>query len=79
MKANKYRYYKVIQQYCNGWEDASFYETNSNYKLINKKSGIFYTNKYGRKQERNILTCDYQEYIAMGYPIRIIKRRELIK
>lgn len=59
---NKYRYIKVIQQrYGQGWEDCSEYETNSNF--ITK--------------DRDLLRSDLKEYKLMGYPTRVVQRREL--
>jgi hypothetical protein len=64
MKAtNKYNYYKVIQQYFGSWEDSSFYETNSTF--------------YANKETRDLLKHDLAEYRMMGYPVRVIKRKEL--
>ncbi len=66
MKVNKYTYYKVIQQhYGQGWEDASDYETNSQY--------------YHNKEQRELLKHDKKEYELMGYPTRVINRKELNK
>lgn len=59
---NKYKYIKVIQQnYGQGWEDCSEYETNSSY--ITKDKGL--------------LKHDLKEYNLLGYPTRVIKRKEL--
>ena len=79
MKANKFDYYKVIQQnYGQGWEDVSFYPTNSQFVVIDNKSGIFKTSeKTGKTFERKLIVCDFEEYCSMGYPTRIIKRKEL--
>lgn len=65
MKANKYEYYKVIQQYFNhyGWEDVSHYETDST--------------GWADKETRDCLKHDVKEYRLMGYPTRVIFRREL--
>lgn len=64
-RVKKYVYYLVIQQYCGGsWEDASFYECDS-------------TGWIKGKENRDILKHDKGEYILMGYPVRVIKRREL--
>jgi len=66
MKKNKYTYYKVIQQLyapsC-GWEDASHYETDST--------------GYMNKEDRDLLKHDLKEYKIMGYPTRVVKRKEL--
>ena len=66
MKNNKYSYAKVIQQfYGQGWEDVSEYPTNSMY--------------YHAHEERKNLKSDLSNYRLMGYPTRVIKRRELNK
>ena len=66
MKKNKYYYAKVIQQnYGQGWEDASEYETNSLY--------------YHSKEDRQNMKSDLSNYRLMGYPTRVVKRRELNK
>jgi len=65
IKAKKHVYYLVIQQYCGGgWYDADFYECNSTGRLVNNI-------------ERGEFRRVKGEYILMGYPIRVIKRREL--
>ena len=77
MKANKYKYLKVIQQnYGQGWEDVSEYKTNSTYTL-NEGSENYRELKSGRKIEIPLITHDYKEYESTGYPTRIIKRKEL--
>jgi hypothetical protein len=65
MKAsNKYNYYRIIQQYCGGsWSDASHYETDSSY--------------HHNKESRDLLKHDLAEYRIMGYPVRVISRKEL--
>lgn len=58
----KYNYLKVIQQhYGQGWEDVSEYEANSQFIA----------------QDRNLLKHDMKEYISLGYPSRIINRKEV--
>lgn len=75
MKANKYNYIKVIQQYycpSYGWEDVSEYETDSAgtpVEISDKPS------PKGRKE--SLLAHDLREYKLTGYPTRVIKRREL--
>ena len=73
----KYNYFKVIQQnYGQGWEDVSFYETKSDY--INfEKSGKTRVNKYGKTVEISLISHDIAEYRLMGYPTRLINRKEL--
>jgi hypothetical protein len=61
--SNKYNYYKIIQQYFGSWEDSSHYETDSTY--------------YANKEQRDLLKHDLAEYQKMGYPTRVIKRKEL--
>ena len=74
---NKYNYIAVIQQnYGQGWEDVSEYETDSQYRNF-EKSGSFYTDKYGRQRERSLITHDIAEYRLTGYPTRLIHRKEL--
>jgi len=66
MKKNKYKYLKVIQQHyggCYGWEDASHYETDST--------------GYMGPEDRQLFQYDLAEYKLMGYPTRVIKRKEL--
>jgi hypothetical protein len=63
----KHSYFKVIQQYCAsayGWEDVSFYETNSNY------------GRFVNPQDKMTIKKDYREYELLGYPTRIINRCE---
>ena len=65
MKTNKYYYCKVIQQYyaaSYGWEDVSEYETNS----------------IGVLKDRRLLKHDVKEYHLLGYPTRVIFRKELV-
>jgi predicted glycosyl hydrolase (DUF1957 family) len=73
----KYRYLKVIQQSTGqGWEDVSEYETDSQYRNF-EKSGCFFINKYGRRQEYSLIGWDLKEYRFTGYPTRLINRKEL--
>lgn len=77
MRQNKYNYFLVIQQnYGQGWEDVSEYETDSQF-INREKSGVFFTNKYGRQQERSLIAHDIAEYRLTGYATRLIKRKEL--
>lgn len=72
----KYNYLKVIQQnFGQGWEDVSSYECNS-YFISSEKSGVFYTDKHGRKREYYLFEHDLKEYRFTGYPTRVIFRRE---
>jgi hypothetical protein len=76
-RINKYKYYKVIQQiYGQGWEDVSEYETDSQFRNF-EKSGSFFTNKYGKRQERSLIAHDLAEYRFTGYPTRLICRKTL--
>lgn len=78
MKTNKYKYLKVIQQnYGQGWEDVSEYETDSegNHKEFSGKvrqlgNGMF--------KAIPLITLDLKEYKLLGYPTRVIRRKELI-
>jgi len=60
----RFSYYKIIQQYFGSWEDVSHYETGST--------------GYPDKPTRDLIKHDLKEYRLMGYPTRIIFRRELI-
>lgn len=78
MAQKKYNYLAVIQQnYGQGWEDVSEYETDSKFRNF-EKSGSFYTDKHGRQKERSLISHDLAEYRFTGYPTRLINRRELI-
>lgn len=60
MKTLKFKYLNVIQQnYGQGWEDASEYESKSNGSPLTMD-----------------LWKDAKEYRLMGYPTRIIFRKE---
>jgi len=74
-KNNKYRYYKVIQQnYGQGFEDVSEYEAKSNGETIE------YDNKLDAKGRKvKLITNDLKEYKLMGYPTRVVFRKELLK
>ena len=73
----KYNYYKVIQQnYGQGWEDVSFYETKSDY-ISREKSGKTIINKYGKEYQERLISHDLSNYRYMGYSTRVIKRKEL--
>ena len=72
----KYNYLKVIQQnYGQGWEDVSEYETNSQgepkefheYPVIDGK----------HRQTISLVRYDLAEYKLTGYPTRVIGRKEL--
>lgn len=77
MKTTKYNYLKVIQQnYGQGFEDVSEYETDSIGTNI-EMSGKFKTLKSGRQVELSLLNHDLKEYKLLGYPTRVIRRREL--
>lgn len=77
MKTNKYTYLKVIQQnYGQGWEDVSEYETNSQGtpKEWSDKPHISPT---GKERKKSLLLHDLKEYRLMGYATRVIKRKQL--
>ena len=68
-KSNKYTYLKIIQQYYAsnyGWEDVSQYDCDS-------------TNWIANKAERDCYKSDLKEYNTLGYPTRVIHRKELNK
>lgn len=76
-QSNKYEYFSVIQQnYGQGWEDVSIYETNSQF-INNQKSGYYYTDKKGNKREYSLIGWDIKEYRTLGYPTRLINRKQL--
>jgi hypothetical protein len=60
---NKYNYLKVIQQHYGayGWEDVSEYPANS----------------CGTVLDGALLKSDLSEYRLLGYPTRVIFRKEL--
>lgn len=67
MKPRKFEYYKIIQQaYAPGygWEDCASYPANSKGNQT--------------KDDRQSLKSDLKEYRLMGYPTRVIFRREPI-
>ena len=66
MKANKYTYYKVIQEYVGGmWNDVDFHETDSTYFGKTKKDMEYF------KQNLKLYRSE------SSYPIRTVRRREL--
>lgn len=73
-RINRYKYVKVIQQYfATYWEDVSEYETDSKGNL----------KEYTDKQDMHgckvsLLRQDLEEYKRMGYPTRVVKRKQLI-
>lgn len=77
MKNNKYDYYAIIQQnYGQGWEDVSYYETDSSY-TNRQGSGKFKTLANGYQKEIALITHDIKEYRLLGYATRLINRKEL--
>lgn len=74
-KNNKLTYLKVIQQnYGQGWEDVSEYETDSQGNS-SEKSGKFVTLSNGRTIETSLIKHDLKEYRLTGYPTRLISRK----
>lgn len=74
MRTLKYNYIKVIQQnYGQGWEDASEYEATSTGmpKEISDK-----LSPKGKKE--TLLMHDLREYRLLGYPTKVIFRKEKI-
>jgi hypothetical protein len=77
MKANKYYYCKVIQQnYGQGWEDVSEYETDSQ---GNPKewSEIPHISPTGKERKQSLLNHDLKEYRLMNYNTRVVQRKKL--
>jgi hypothetical protein len=71
----KYNYLKVIQQnYGNGWEDNSEYQTDSTGHPL-EMSGKF-RGKYNNIPV-SLLSADLIEYRLTGYQTRVIFRKEL--
>lgn len=65
-RAKKFEYKKVIQQYyAQGWEDCSEYEANASGCCVSR-------------EVLTLLKHDLAEYRLMGYPTRVIFRRERI-
>jgi len=76
-KQNKYSYLKIIQQhYGQGWEDVSEYEDDSTGNATEYDDKIL-INKHGREYKEKLITHDVREYQRMGYPTRVIFRKEL--
>jgi len=77
MKTKKYNYNKVIQQnYGQGWEDVSTYETNSQ-GYPKELTNI--PHKHTRQGFISLLAHDLKEYRLLGYPTRVIFRKSLNK
>lgn len=77
MKANKYKYLKVIQQnYGQGWEDASEYETDST-GTPKEYTGKPKQLSNGMFKAVPLITHDLKEYRMLGYPTRVIRRKEV--
>lgn len=75
-KQNKYTYYKVIQQnYGQGWEDVSQYETNSTGTPIEMTECTKINDV--KKQNISLFRHDFKEYKLTGYPTRAVNRKEL--
>lgn len=80
MKQNKYKYLNVIQQNCAGyWEDVSEYECDSTGYSKERVQVTFTSKRTGLPITRNfsLLSQDLKEYNLMGYPTRVIFRKEL--
>lgn len=82
MRKNKYIYLKVIQQnFGQGWEDVSEYETDSlgNPMEIHtpeiRVQGV--GGKWLVKRKVTLLSYDLKEYKLSGYLTRVIRRKEL--
>jgi hypothetical protein len=65
-KPNKYNYLRVIQQnFGHGWEDVSQYLSDSYFITTEKHT-----------DGKSLLKHDLGEYKLMGYPTRVINRKE---
>ena len=74
---NKYSYLKVIQQqYGQGWEDVSEYETNSQGYPKELTTTV---NKRAKKGFLTLLAHDLIEYRLTSYATRVVRRKELNK
>lgn len=70
------KYWKVIQQnYGQGWEDVSSYEAKRDGTPI-EMSGKTRTLRNGYKIEVSLLSHDLAEYKRLGYPTRVVVRKE---
>lgn len=77
MRTNKYTYLKVIQQsFGQGWEDVSKYETDSAGIPKEVQPGAWNTGTY-KPSLHSVLAHDLKEYKLLGYPTRVIRRKEL--
>lgn len=79
MKTNKFNYLNIIQQhYGQGWDDVSEYEANS--KGVSKERALekWASGKH-RPTGQTLLSHDLKEYKLLGYPTRVIFRKELNK
>lgn len=73
--ANKYIYNRVIQQnYGQGWEDVSEYESNSTYSRC---SMDFSDKPSPTGKPETLLAHDVREYRLLGYATRVINRKSL--
>lgn len=80
MKKNKFNYLLVIQQnYAGYWEDVSEYEATSTGDCKERTNKTFVSKNTGLLINRSISLCslDADEYRLMGYPTRVIFRKEL--
>jgi len=78
MRTNKYTYLKVIQQSCGqGWEDVSEYETDSTGAPKEKLSEKWASGEWKQTGKQTLLAHDLKEYKTLGYPTRVIRRKEL--
>ena len=77
MKTNKYNYIKVIQQnYGQGWEDVSEYQTNSQGEP-KEWSDKLHISPTGKERKQSLLLHDLKEYRLTGYLTRVVSRKEL--
>ena len=80
-KQNKYNYLLTIQQYFGQWEDVSQYEANSSGYCKERTEKEVINTKTGKPMKRSLSNCsiEVKEYQLMGYPTRVIFRKELNK
>lgn len=76
-RENKYNYVLVIQQhYGYGWEDVSEYVSNSKGEAVEMDNKVL-VSSIGIEYKETLLKHDVREYRLMGYPTRVIFRKEL--
>lgn len=78
MNSNKYTYLKVIQQYYGqGWQDVSEYECTSQGLNLEFETEKWASGKELPNKNKPLITNDLKEYKLLGYPTRVIQRKQL--